>query len=66
MSVAARHISTVEHHPRWENIWRTVTVWLTTWDIGSQPSVLDIELAGYLDQLFKPYDPRTAADRVKP
>ena len=31
------------HHPRWENIWVTLTVWLSTWDIGHKPSKLDIE-----------------------
>jgi pterin-4a-carbinolamine dehydratase len=40
------------HHPRWENIWRTVTVYLGTWDIGYQISDLDIQLAEYLDQAY--------------
>jgi pterin-4a-carbinolamine dehydratase len=52
ISEAARHVSTIQHHPRWENVWRTVTVWLSTWDIGHRPSVLDIELAHYLDSVF--------------
>jgi pterin-4a-carbinolamine dehydratase len=66
MGEAAQHISSVEHHPRWENVWRTVTVWLTTWDIGSQPSVLDVDLARHLDQLFERYVARTTTDRAKP
>jgi pterin-4a-carbinolamine dehydratase len=40
------------HHPRWENIWQTVRVYLTTWDIDHQISDRDIQLAKYLDQAF--------------
>lgn len=40
------------HHPRWEHIWRTVRVYLTTWDIDHQISDRDIQLAKYLDQAF--------------
>jgi pterin-4a-carbinolamine dehydratase len=52
---ASKHVSEIDHHPRWENVWRTVTVGLTTWDIGSKPSRLDVELAQYLDTLFSTY-----------
>jgi pterin-4a-carbinolamine dehydratase len=55
MATAARHITMVDHHPDWENIWKTITVWLTTWDAGHHPSVHDIELAEYLDQLYSDY-----------
>jgi pterin-4a-carbinolamine dehydratase len=55
MISATRHISKVNHHPRWENIWRTVTVALSTWDIGHKPSAYDIELAQYLDTLYANY-----------
>ena len=34
MGAATPKISEIQHHPRWENLWRTVSVWLTTWDIG--------------------------------
>jgi pterin-4a-carbinolamine dehydratase len=55
MHVASRHISDVKHHPRWENVWRTVVVWLSTWDIGHKPSLLDIELARFLEELHRSY-----------
>ncbi|MBN3752889.1 TIR domain-containing protein [Paraburkholderia sp. Tr-20389] len=51
MSKAALEIDRRDHHPRWQNLWRTVSVWLTTWDIGHTPSTLDLELAAYLDEL---------------
>ena len=52
MAEASRHVSEINHHPRWENLWRSVSVWLTTWDIGSRPSKLDVDLAEYMEQLF--------------
>ncbi len=58
MAEAAKHISIVQHpqhHPRWENTWRTVRVWLTTWDIGHKLSQYDLDLAQYLDNLFGKY-----------
>jgi pterin-4a-carbinolamine dehydratase len=36
MGGAVQRLSKLEYHPRWENIWRTVSVWLTTWDIGQK------------------------------
>jgi pterin-4a-carbinolamine dehydratase len=57
MHVASKHISEVDHHPRWENVWRTVTVWLSTWDIGHKPSRRDIELAKILEDVRRSYPP---------
>ena len=46
------------HHTRWENIWRTVRVYLTTWDIDHQISDRDIQLAKYLPEalIYKTFD----------
>ena len=46
----------MQHHPRWENIWRTVTVWLSTWDIGHKPSQLDVDLAREIERIYRKYD----------
>ncbi len=43
------------HHPRWENIWRTLNVYLTTWDIGHSISDRDIQLAKYLDHAYSDF-----------
>jgi pterin-4a-carbinolamine dehydratase len=43
------------HHPRWENIWQTVRVYLTSWDIGHQISDRDIQLAKYFDKAFSDF-----------
>ncbi len=45
-------IDELQHHPRWENQWRTVTVYLSTWDIGHRISELDIRLAKILDGTY--------------
>ncbi|WP_431825273.1 4a-hydroxytetrahydrobiopterin dehydratase [Burkholderia sp. F1] len=55
MNAAVPEISRRQHHPRWENVWRTVSVWLSTWDIGHKPSELDVALADYLDNLAARY-----------
>jgi pterin-4a-carbinolamine dehydratase len=52
MSEAVTPINKMVHHPRWQNQWRTVTVWLSTWDIKNKISKLDIELARTLDRLY--------------
>ena len=40
------------HHPRWENIWKTLRVFLTTWDIGHRISDRDFQLARYFDRAY--------------
>ncbi|MDM0084568.1 4a-hydroxytetrahydrobiopterin dehydratase [Variovorax sp. J31P179] len=52
MNTAVRFIARIDHHPEWTNIWRTLIVYLTTWDIGHRPSLLDVDVAAYLDGLF--------------
>lgn len=55
MEGCVTHINQIEHHPRWENVFKTVTVWLSTWDTGHVVSKLDFELAAYLDTAFEAY-----------
>jgi pterin-4a-carbinolamine dehydratase len=52
MSSAVDPVNKAQHHPRWENQWRTVTVFLSTWDIGLRISQLDLDLARILDGLY--------------
>jgi len=40
------------HHQRWENIWRAVRVYLTTFDIGHQVTDRDVQLAKYFDRAY--------------
>ena len=58
MMVATRHISQVNHHPNWRNVWRTVSVSLSTWDIGHQVSSYDCRLVEVLEDLYQQYEPK--------
>jgi pterin-4a-carbinolamine dehydratase len=53
MRLAAPFINERNHHPRWENVFKTVTVYLSTWDTGHVISKLDCDLAAHLDSLFE-------------
>jgi pterin-4a-carbinolamine dehydratase len=63
MQTAVAVIERLQHHPRWENQWRTVTIYLSTWDIGNRITALDTELARALDHLYEQTDVRTRGSR---
>jgi pterin-4a-carbinolamine dehydratase len=52
MVEASKHIEGVQHHPVWENVWITLNVWITTFDVTHKLTRLDFELAAYLDALY--------------
>jgi pterin-4a-carbinolamine dehydratase len=60
MHAAIEPVQKVQHHPRWENQWRTVTVYLTTWDVGNKVTQIDVDLARLLDALYKKMSVRPA------
>ena len=60
MATAERFVNQLDHHPMWQNAWRTVTVRLTTFDIGFKPSIYDLTVARYLNGLFVQYQPGNA------
>ena len=43
------------HHPRWENNWRDLRIWLTTWDADQQITDRDLQLARYFDDVYTRY-----------
>jgi pterin-4a-carbinolamine dehydratase len=53
MRVAADAIDTVNHQPRRENIFRTVSVNYSTWDVGHRPSDRDLKSAQMLERLYR-------------
>ncbi len=63
MREVSESVVKTRHHPRWENIWRTVTVWLSTWDIGHKPSRLDVELAREMERIYRKFDGSTKGQR---
>lgn len=52
MGEAARSIDSFGHHPRWENVFRTVTVRLSTFDIGHRPSERDQVCARMIERAY--------------
>jgi len=52
------------HHPRWENVWRTLRVYTTTWDIGHAITDRDIQLARYFDREYKQFDGAEIAEET--
>lgn len=55
MAYSSKAIDEGNHHPRWENVWTTVRVWLSTWDIEFQPSAYDLSLANTLELEYKAF-----------
>lgn len=41
------------HHPRIENVWATLDVYLSTWAIGYNISYKDVQLAKNLDKIYE-------------
>lgn len=55
-------IDRINHHPRWENVFKTISVWLTTWDIEHKITNLDFETAALLDNLYNQSKAPSAID----
>ena len=55
MSTVADFADKANHHPRWENVYKTLSVRLTTWDIQHQVSSLDLMLASFIDKTYDEY-----------
>lgn len=55
MQAAAPFINEHDHHPTWQNAFRTLDVRLTTWDAGHVISQADCDLASHLDGLFEQF-----------
>lgn len=50
------------HHPRWVNIWKTIDVYLATWDIEHKISDRDIQLAKYFQLAYQEFPGAKAID----
>lgn len=55
MSDAAQRIDPYQHHPRWENLFKTVRVYLSTWDSGHIISDRDYKTAQMLEHFYKDF-----------
>jgi pterin-4a-carbinolamine dehydratase len=61
MAEVGEFADNANHHPRWENIFKTLRVYLSTWDIGHRISQLDLQLAQYFDRTYKRYQASSQA-----
>lgn len=52
MAQAATHISALNHHPEWSNVYNVVSVTLTTHDAGNKVTDKDRQLAALMDQIY--------------
>jgi pterin-4a-carbinolamine dehydratase len=55
MTTVADFADKANHHPQWENIFRTLSIDLTTWDIEHRISSLDLMLASFIDRMYRRY-----------
>ena len=52
MTRVAIEAEKLDHHPRWENVWNTVEIWLNTHSAGDIVTEKDRELAKRIDALL--------------
>ena len=57
MSQVAAVAEAQKHHPRWENEWNVVNIWLSTHEQGNQITDADQQLAQAIDDLVKEGQP---------
>jgi ribonuclease HI/pterin-4a-carbinolamine dehydratase len=61
MEKVARLAEEFQHHPRWENEWSVVQIWLITHEGGKKITEKDHEMAEAIDALIKGETPEQAA-----
>jgi ribonuclease HI/pterin-4a-carbinolamine dehydratase len=59
VAVLAEHY---QHHPRWENEWNVVQIWLITHEGNKKISLKDHELANAIDEVYKGESPQAEVD----
>jgi pterin-4a-carbinolamine dehydratase len=55
VQIVAEHAAAVDHHPRWMNVWTTLTIWLSTWDAGGRVTSLDIQFARVIERKYEAF-----------
>lgn len=53
MQSVADEAEKLEHHPRWQNIYNTVEIWLSTHEAGNEVTELDRDLAEAIDTIYE-------------
>src|SRR5258708_34333352 len=55
-----------QHHPRWENEWNVVQIWLITHEGGQKITEKDCKMAAAIDELAAGKDPAAVASEFEP
>ncbi|GLS23548.1 hypothetical protein GCM10007874_65690 [Labrys miyagiensis] len=52
MGECVEELDSINHHPKWLNIWKSLIVSMSTWNIGHDVSLIDIKVAHFLDKRY--------------
>lgn len=53
--VVAQGVEPYNHHPRWENAFNRVEIWLTTFNLNYRPSTRDVRLARICESVWRDF-----------
>jgi ribonuclease HI len=62
MEKVAQLAESFQHHPRWENEWNVVQIWLLTHEGDKKITAKDRQLADAIDQIVDPQEPITSKE----
>lgn len=66
MQAVADLAEELQHHPRWENEWSVVQIWLITHEGGKKITDLDRKMADAIDQLYGGQSEPVATKNIHP
>jgi ribonuclease HI/pterin-4a-carbinolamine dehydratase len=64
MSRVAELAEEAQHHPRWENEWNVVQIWLITHEGGKNITEKDEEMSRLIDDVYAGQQPKALTDAV--
>jgi 4a-hydroxytetrahydrobiopterin dehydratase len=56
MRKAAEAAEQANHHPKWQNEWNKVEIWLSSHDAGNKVTDKDRSLAAKIDEVYKEFE----------
>ena len=66
MTKVAKLAEDQQHHPRWQNEWNKVDIWLSTHDAGNKVTEKDKTLAKEIDKLTKSSSVKAKSAKPEP
>lgn len=55
MTSVAKAAEQTQHHPKWQNEWNKVEIWLSTHEEGGKVTDKDRQMADVIDKIFEGY-----------